>query len=519
MAVWYVSSAKYATVTARANSTAYVIGDIRRQGPGTPTVGQERVFRCTTAGTTGATEPTGTTYTGSSTTRGGTVTDGTVTWTEITGNSTYGWTAPHATLTGGLNQTSNAGDSYYVDSGHAESSTTQPKTIANLGGSTAPLHVYSVDSTATPPTALAAGATVTYTGGAMTGCTTSAYIEYYGITFTATSFEFFNTAYGRMMFNTCGFVFTGSGSGTVTPGATNGTQMNEVQWQNCTLKFSATGQSIAVTNVSSAGTGPFVWKGGSIDSAGSAPTTLFTGGSVPSPAAATLIGVDLSALGSGKNLINLAQTGYTFRLIDCKLGASVAITTGSAVSGQADVQVINSDSSATNYRYYKSIDQGTEQQETTIVRSGGASDGTTPVSRKIVTNTLADDFAYSPYLSLPIEVWNTTTSGNVTITIATVTDNVTLTDAQAWLEVEYQGATTSPLGSWGTSRVSDPVFGSASNLTTDSTSTWTTTGLTTPVKQQLSITIAPRAVGLIRVYVAVAKASATIYYDPLAQVS
>ena len=51
MAVWYVSSAKYATVTARANSTAYVIGDIRRQGPGTPTVGQERVFRCTTAGT------------------------------------------------------------------------------------------------------------------------------------------------------------------------------------------------------------------------------------------------------------------------------------------------------------------------------------------------------------------------------------------------------------------------------------------------------------------------------------
>ena len=110
MAVWYVSSAKYATVTARANSTAYVVGDIRRQGPATPTVGQERVFRCTTAGTSSATEPTVANYVGSNTTRGGTVTDGTVTWTEITGNSTYGWTAPHGTLTGGLNQTNTAGD-------------------------------------------------------------------------------------------------------------------------------------------------------------------------------------------------------------------------------------------------------------------------------------------------------------------------------------------------------------------------------------------------------------------------
>jgi hypothetical protein len=518
MAVWYVSSAKYATVTARANSTAYVIGDIRRQGPGTPTVGQERVFRCTTAGTSGATEPTATNYTGSTTTRGGTVTDGTVTWTEITGNSTYGWTAPHGTLTGGLNQTNTAGDTYYVDSGHAESSTTQPKSIATLGSNTAPLHIYCVNSSAAPPTALATGATVTYTGGTMTGVTTAGYLDVYGITFTATGFEFYNTAYGRQIYNACNFTFTGAGSGTLALGTTNAVQGNEVQWQNCTLKFSATGQSVVAVN-NNAPAGPFVWKGGSIDSAGSAPTTLFTGATASGSCTTTLMGVDLSALGSGKNLVSLAQAGCTFRLIDCKLGSSVSITTGSAISGQADVQVVNSDSSATNYRYYKSIDQGTEQQETTIVRSGGASDGTTTVSRKVVTNTLSDDFLYSPYLSLPIEVWNTTTSGNVTLTIATVTDNVTLTNADAWLEAEFQGATTSPLGSWSTSRVSDPVFGSATNLTTDSTSTWTTTGLTTPVKQKLSITIAPKAVGLIRLYVAVAKASTTVYYDPLAQVS
>jgi hypothetical protein len=42
-----------------------------------------RVFKCTTGGTTGATEPTG--FTAGTTAAGATVTDGTVTWTEVSG--------------------------------------------------------------------------------------------------------------------------------------------------------------------------------------------------------------------------------------------------------------------------------------------------------------------------------------------------------------------------------------------------------------------------------------------------
>ena len=518
MANWYVSSTAYASVTQRQNSTAYVIGDIRRQGPNTPTSGQERVFRCTTAGTSNTAEPTASGYTGSSTARGGTVTDGTVTWTEITGNSTYGWTAPHATLTGGLFQNNTAGDNFYVANNHAESSSTQPKQPTTLGSSTAPIHIYCVDPSATPPTALSTGATVTYTGGAMTVITGSSYLDVYGITFTATSFEFYNSAYGRMIFNTCNFHFTGAGSGTMALGVSNGTQSAEVQFQNCNVKFSAAGQSIALANASNLA-GPFVWKGGSVDNSGTAPTTLFTGSAAGVPVMASLIGVDVSALGSGKNLINLAQLNHVFRLIDCKLGSSVSITTGSAASGQADVHVINSDSTATNYRYYKSIDQGTEQQETTIVRSGGASDRTTSVSRKIVTNTLSDDLVFSPYVSMPIQVWNATTNSAITLTIPIITDNVTLTDAQAWLEVEYQASNTSPLGTLVSTRVSDPIFGTAVNVASDTTSTWTTTGLTTPVKQKLSATITPQAIGLIRVYLVVAKPSTTVYYDPLIQIT
>lgn len=521
MANWYVSSTRYASITQRANSTAYVIGDIRRQGPNAPTVGQERVFRCTTAGTTGATEPTGAMYTGSSGTRGGTVTDGTVVWTEITGNSTYHWTAPHATLTGALFMTLTAGDTLYLASDHAESNTTQPKSIGTIGSLTAPIRIISVavPSPLGAPTAVLAGASVTYTGGAMTGCTTAGYAEIYGVNFTAQSFEFYNTAYGRFLLHTCNLIFTGTSTTGLSLGDGNNVEGVGLDLINSTLKFSAVGQKIAALNAIQSTQGYINWRGGSLDATGTIPTTLFTGASVGSPCIVSIQGVDLSAAGSGKNLIDLSQTGMTFRLTDCKLGSSVSITTGSAVHNQADVQVVNSDSSATNYRYYKSNAGGTEQQETTIVRSGGASDGTTTVSRKVVTTALSDDFLYAPYQSLPIEVWNTTTSGNVTLTIALVTDNVTLTDAQAWLEAEFQGASTSPLGSWSSTRLSDPVFGTPANLTTDSTSTWTTTGLTTPVKQKISITIAPRAVGLIRLYVNVAKASTTVYYDPLAQIS
>lgn len=519
MAAWYVSSGGWSAVTPRANSTAYVVGDLRRQGPGTPTLGQERVLRCTTAGTSGATEPTTSGYTGSNGTRGGTTTDGTVVWTDVTGNSTYGWSAPHATLTGALFMTMTAGDTVYVSNTHAESSSTQPKSIATIGSATAPLHIYSVNPSAAPPTALATGASVTYTGGAMTWCSTASYCDVYGVTFTAQSFEFYNTAYGRTVLNNCNLTFTGTSTTGLTLGSGNAVEPVAVELSNATIKFSAVGQKIALTNAIGGTQGVFTWRGGSVDATGTVPTTLFTGASAGGPALVTVQGVDLSASGSGKNLIDLATTGCVYRLIDCKLGASVSIVTGSAVSGQADVQVVNSDSSATNYRYYRSQAGGTEQQETTIVRSGGASDGTTTVSRKVVTTALSDDWTFGCYQSLPIELWNTTTSGTVTLTVATVTDGVTLTDNQAWLEVEYQGATTSPLGTWATTRVSDPVFGTPANVATDTTSTWTTTGLSSPVKQKLSVAITPKAVGLVRVYVCVAKPSTTVYYDPLAQVS
>src|ERR1044071_8617824 len=82
MADWYVSSTKYATYSAWVGSHAFSVGDF--VVPTAPAVAQKFVFRCTTAGTT-TTEPSW------NVTNNGTSTSGTAVFTNVTGQSTYGW--------------------------------------------------------------------------------------------------------------------------------------------------------------------------------------------------------------------------------------------------------------------------------------------------------------------------------------------------------------------------------------------------------------------------------------------
>ena len=97
MALWYCnygdgSTTGYYAVAQWAATHTYSVGAIVRQ-LATPAVGSERCFRCTTAGTSLGAEPAWVTTNGSTTTEAG----GPV-WTEVTGNSTYNWSAPHARL-------------------------------------------------------------------------------------------------------------------------------------------------------------------------------------------------------------------------------------------------------------------------------------------------------------------------------------------------------------------------------------------------------------------------------------
>ena len=501
MAAWYVGSTKWTAVTVWASLTPYIVGALRRQYA-IPTVGNERVWRCTTAGTSGMIEPSWTL------TKGSTTTDSTAVWTEVTGNSTYAWTAPHSRLANAFSWMA-AGDDCYVSNNHAETQAVAMQ-LTSPGTVTSPCRILCVSDTgSTPPVSadLATTATITTTGNSTMQIDGVFYME--GITFTSgdssgTSSIIVQYLVTRTaaIFNKCALRLGGTGSSSKfrlidSVGADGFVLLN-----NTTVQVGATGQGIAVKM-------RFRWQNTANAITGATlPTSLL----LSSFGNIDLLGVDLSALGAGKSLIT-ANGGSTanVRLVDCKLGASVSVTTGSVTSpGAIQVQMVNCDSADTNYRYYFQDYTGTISQETTIVRTGGANDGTTTFSRKFVTT--ANSKFYSPLVGPWFRYWNDSTGSPITVSAEVVTDNVTLKDTEAWIEIE--GLTTSgvPLGGFVSDAAAD-VLNAGTNQPTSS-ETWTTTGLAVPVKQTLSTSITPAEKGWIRARVCLAKASSTVYVCP-----
>ena len=258
----------------------------------------------------------------------------------------------------------------------------------------------------------------------------------------------------------------------------------------------------------------FSWKGGSILAAGSAPTALFVGQASFLRGTFNITGVNLSHLGSGKSLVDVATNpgsrNITFSA--CKLGASVALTTGTPVApGGPVVWLDNCDSADTNYRMQRHQYEGDVYSETTLVRTGGASDGTTPLSHKYVSS--ANSKFYAPLYGPEIVIWNSTVGSSQTVTLHIVHDSVTnLQDDEIWLETEYMGTSGFPLSLFADDRAASIIATPADQ--TASTETWTTTGLTNPNKQQLVTTQTPQEIGFYRCRVALAKASYTVYACP-----
>src|SRR4029077_6308490 len=113
MADWYVSSAAYAAIAAFVPSVAYTVGQIVK--PTAPALKAQWTFRCTTAGTA-STEPAWPTG------NNATITTGGATFTNVTGQSTYGWGAAAGDLPTlqGAAVRFGGGDRIFISSDHAE---------------------------------------------------------------------------------------------------------------------------------------------------------------------------------------------------------------------------------------------------------------------------------------------------------------------------------------------------------------------------------------------------------------
>ncbi|WP_147377677.1 hypothetical protein [Mesorhizobium waimense] len=420
------------------------------------------------------------------------------------------WANAYLTLAAALTASA-AGDTIYVSEDHAASlaasqTYTSPGTASSLvrvvcvnhSGSVPPVSA-DIRTTATESTTL--GNAMTFAG---------SFCVYDGITFTCGSssnsatLTVLNTTDKIIKFQNAALrIGTTAASSNITLG--NGsTGGSSIELVNTTVQFSNVGQKILVNSAE------VLWRNTpSAITGATIPTTLFTVAASNRSARIECSGVDLSALGSGKTIFtnSAGQMAAQLSLVDCKIDTAVTLCSTPAARGDGGLDYLRVDSGGTNYKHGRVRYEGTQTEETTIVRSGGASDGTTPIAEKIVTT--ANCTEHFPFKSPPIAIWNDTTGSSVTATIEGIWGGGAVpNNNDIWLEVEYLGSASSPNASFVHNSKAD-ILASSSALAAGS-GTWG--GSTTKFK--LAVTFTPQQKGWILAYVNAGAASSTFYIDP-----
>jgi hypothetical protein len=420
------------------------------------------------------------------------------------------WTNAFTTLAAAFTAKA-AGDTFWVSEDHAETQASA-LTATSPGTSAAPCFVYCVNHAGSvPPVSadLRTTATISATGVSNINLLGVAYV--YGVTFKGgnaanqSSIIIPSSGGAVWILDSCALVLNNTASlSSVLLGISAGAGQCIVL-NNTTMTFGAITQGITYGNAR------ITWKNTPSALGGAVfPTALFLSTAVRG-GTVYLEGVDLSALGSGKTIFDATATAQSIVLKDCKLGASVTVSATPASQGGTEVLVIRSDSSSTNYRAEKYRYEGTETVETTIVRTGGASDGTTSIAKKIVTT--ANSKWVLPFEAIPIAIWNDSTA-SVTVTVYGIWGGGAVpNNDDIWMDVEYLGSALTPQGSFATATKADNLA-TGSALSTD-TSTWG--GSTTKFK--MTATFTPAQKGAIYIYIKAAKASTTFYIDPKPELS
>lgn len=424
------------------------------------------------------------------------------------------WALAKATIAGAA-AVDAAGDTIFLSDAHAES-TAGAVAITLAGSQASPSRLLCGDDAAEPPTTIAATATITTTGA--NGITVSGWLYCYGVAFycgtggTSASVILCFVSGDTQTFEGCEFriVNTGSSTAAIQCESDAAGAPGNLRWIDCDVRFAHANQGIRLERST------FEWRGGSILSGGTSPSNLFlVGGSSSRGVSAMVDGVDLSNGASTMNLVAGAQARaakFVFR--NCKMPGSWSGSLLSGTIGNATrAEMYNCDSADTNYKVWVEDYCGSVKDETTLVLTGGASDGTTTLAWKMATSADAEyplNVLRSPEIA---SEFLTSTGSSKTATVEILHDSATaLKDDEVWLEVEYMGTSGFPLALFASDAKANVLATAADQAS--SSATWTTTGLTNVNKQKLVATFTPQEQGVALVRVCVAKASYTLYVDP-----
>jgi hypothetical protein len=436
------------------------------------------------------------------------------------------WALANATMAGAITDAA-AGDTIYVSQAHAATvgaganvTWTFPGTIA------APNKVIGGSDAAEPPTSLTSPAAgyeqTTGTGDIIIAGTVHFYNFYFkvGDGTGASEMTVQNTAGHKQRFTDCKIDFNSNNATNVITVGLAGlvSSTGIIMFEGCAFDFANAGHSFVVnhsaefrecTFATSAAITSFI-------------KTLGTAGR--GPGYLLIEGCDLSPLASTLQIFpsTSAAMGAVVTIRNCKIPASATLAGSGITTVGYRAEMYNCDSGDTNYRLWIEEYTGSIRDETTIIRTGGASDGTTGLSWKMATSASAE-FAIHILRSPEIVRWNETTGSAITVTVEIVHDSQgsgtssAFTNKEIWLEVQYLGTSGVPLSLFVSDEPADIL--TAATDQTSSSETWTTTGLATPVKQKLSVSFTPQEKGFIHATVCMAGASDTAYVDPKLTIS
>lgn len=511
MATWRCDTANlHSTWTWEANHV-YASGDkvvCTWYGPNY-TTGRARLFECTTGGTSGGSEPTW------DTTVGNTTTDNTVTWT--TRDPTSGnWS--HATVLRYAWEKAAAGDTIYVDDGHNEkwASINFDVRYNVYTARDNPIKVFCVDKA---DDSLSSGAVFGTSNAAANTLGLNDSFYSYGITFTSGG----SISLGASGYTFASMCIEGTGPGfTVFEIGTTGTSNYlysgnaypvRVIIRNGDIKLNNAGNYIGTSQ------GTLHWYNGVLVAPNE--TTYLVSGYM---GLAVIEDVDLSAMCAGATSRYLIQDGsssmaiYLFKRCKFPSGAGFAIQNRASYQmtefgvGSYPRLIIDQCSSGTSLTVTETHDRwGDTIKEATLIKTGGASDGTAGFAFKMVSTSLAKDGLHSAHAS-PVIAGVLDVATSQTVTVDCLVDSATnLQNDEVWMEISYPKNAGDVLGARATDRFT-PLDTPADHAS--STATWTTTGMSNPNEFKLEITFDPGQVGPYEIRVFLSKPSTTIYVDP-----
>lgn len=331
----------------------------------------------------------------------------------------------------------------------------------------------------------------------------------------------------------------GSSSAPITIGTTN---TSYVRQDSCTYRNNSTGSTSSVEfgNQTAGGGGRVVCNNPSFKFASSGTRILYSGevilknvsiiagGTSPTAFANTtsanrggrllVDGGDLSSYGAGLYLHGAGQGGNSAVFRGLKVPAS---WTGgpcnrSTFNPGQQLQLWESGNGSTYYHAWVEDYLYTLKTEPTIVMTSAGSsspDGTTNFSWKLVT---ASSCSYPNNVARISDVMinGITTGSSKTWNLEIVNDGTTFTNADVWYELSAFTTSGQNQITVTTSEVAlSNLLASATTNWGTSSATWTTTGITTPVKQTITVSATPQFTGPFPGRLCVAKASTTLYLN------